>query len=213
MGLLLAAASVLAACAGGEAQTVSHAQSGESPTVTIYLIAHEEHTGIAVPRAAIPAGLWPEIRDFPQADYLEVGWGERDYYFGRNQGAWGTLKAGLWPTPSVLHVVGIRGPPARSFPQSEIIELQVSRAGFERLLRYIDGAYERSASGAVDALGPGLYGDSRFYPGRESFHLFRTCNVWSARGLRTAGLSIHDSISRDGLMAQAREIGHVVNEP
>ena len=205
--------SVLAACAGSEAQTVSHAQAGESPVVTIYLIAHEEHTGIAVPRAEIPAGLWPEIRDFPRADYLEVGWGERDYYFGRDQGAWGTLRAGLWPTPSVVHVVGIRGPPARSFPQSEIIELRLPRAGFERLLRYIDDAYERSGSRAVDSLGPGLYGDSRFYPGRESFHLFRTCNVWSARGLRTAGLSVHDSITRDGLMAQAREIGQVVNEP
>ena len=212
-GFLLPVVGVLAACGGSDTQTVDPSQATGAPTVAIFLIAHEQHTGIAVPRADIPAGLWPEVRDFPRADYLEVGWGERDYYFGRDQGAWGTLEAGLWPTPSVLHVVGIRGPPARNFPQSEIIALQVSRAGFARLIRYIDDAYERSVAGAVDSIGPGLYGDSRFYPGRESFHLFRTCNVWTAHGLRTAGLSIHDSITREGLMSQAREIGLVVNEP
>jgi len=63
---------------------------------------------------------------------------------------------------------------------------------------------------AAAPLGPGLYGDSRFYPARETFNLFRTCNVWTARGLRGAGLPVEDSITKDGLMSQAREIGRVV---
>jgi uncharacterized protein (TIGR02117 family) len=183
------------------------------PPVAIYLVAHEGHTGIVVPRAEIPAGLWPERQDFPGADYLEVGWGDRDYYMGRDQGVWGTLKAGLWPTPSVLHIVGVRGSVAGYFRVSEVVELTLTREGSNRLAGYISDEFDRVGNAPAASLGPGLYGESRFYPARESFHLFRTCNVWTARALRAGGLSIHDSITSEGLMSQAREIGKVVNAP
>ncbi len=186
---------------------------GGGPGVPVYLVGHDQHTGIAVRRADIPAGLWPESRDFPQAEYLEVGWGDRDYYYGRNQGLWATLRAALWfDNPSVLHVAGVRGPLAVNFPASEIIEVKLSRDGFERLVRYIHDAYDRAGAPAVAPLGPGLYGDSRFYPATESFNLFRTCNVWTARGLRGAGLPVQDSITMEGLMSQARGIGRVVQK-
>jgi uncharacterized protein (TIGR02117 family) len=187
---------------------------GDGSVVAVFLVAHDMHSGIAVRRADIPAGLWPESRDFPQAEYLEVGWGDRDYYMGRDQGFWGTLRAALGSdNPSVLHVAGVRGPLAANFPASEIIEVKLSRDGFERLVRYIHDAYDRAGAPAVAPLGPGLYGDSRFYPARESFSLSRTCNVWTARGLRGAGLPVHDSITKEGLMSQAREIGKVVQRP
>lgn len=186
---------------------------GDGSVVAVYLVAHDKHSGIAVRRADIPAGLWPESRDFPQAEYLEVGWGDRDYYYGRNQGLWGTLRAGLWSNPSVLHVAGVRGPLAENFPASELIELTLPRDGFERLVRYIHDAYDRAGAPAAAPLGPGLYGDSRFYPAWEPFNLLRTCNVWTARGLRGAGLPVRDSITKEGLMSQAREIGKVIQRP
>ena len=211
LALLAGLVSLAGACAAPRVDTAPPGSG--NPGVKIYLVAHEGHTGIVVPRAGIPAGVWPESRDFPGAEYLEVGWGDRDYYMGREQGMWGTLKAGLWPTPSVLHVVGIRGSVVRYFRMSEVVELPLSREGFDRLVRYISDAYVRDGSAPAAPLGPGLYGESRFYPARESFHLFRTCNVWSARALRAGGLSIHDSITSEGLMSQAREIGKVVNTP
>jgi uncharacterized protein (TIGR02117 family) len=186
---------------------------GGGPAVAVYLVAHDMHSGIAVRRADISAGLWPESRDFPQAEYLEVGWGDRDYYYGRNQGLWGTWRAGLWSNPSVLHVAGVRGPLAENFSASEIIELTLPRDGFERLVRYIHDAYDRAGAPAAAPLGPGLYGDSRFYPAWESFSLLRTCNVWTARGLRGAGLPVHDSITMEGLMSQARGIGSAIQRP
>ena len=193
---------VLLACAApaGPAQT----REG-GPVIAIYLVAHDGHTGIAVPRAKITAGLWPESRDFPQADYLEVGWGNRDYYYGRNTDLWGTLNA-VFPSPSVLHVAGFRGAPAEYFRANEIIELAVPADGFERLVRYIHDAHERAGALPAAALGPGLYGDSRFYPAWESFHLFRTCNVWTAHALRAAGLPFRDAITMEGLMSQGRRL-------
>jgi len=202
----------LGACAAPSSGPVQ--PQGGGPGVPVYLVGHDQHTGIAVRRADIPAGLWPEKRDFPQAEYLEVGWGDRDYYYGRNQGLAGTLRAALWfDNPSVLHVAGVRGPLPENFPASEIIEVQLSRDGFERLVRYIHDAYDRAGAPATAPLGPGLYGDSRFYPATESFNLLRTCNVWTARGLRGAGLPIHDSITMEGLLSQARGIGKVIQKP
>jgi len=194
---------VLCACATPAAGPTP--PQGGGPALAVYLVAHDMHTGIAVRRADIPAGLWPESRDFPQAEYLEVGWGNRDYYYGRNQGLWGTLAA-IVRSPSVLHVAGFRGPPAGFFRANEIVEFAVPSDGYERLLRYIHEAFARANDAPAAALGPGLYGDSRFYPAWEPFHLFRTCNVWTARALRSAGLPFHDSITMEGLMSQAREI-------
>jgi uncharacterized protein (TIGR02117 family) len=174
--------------------------------VAVYLVAHDDHTGIAIRRADIPAGLWPESRDFPHAEFLEVGWGARDYYMGRDQGFWGTLKAALGQAQSVLHVAGFRGRPAEYFRGSEVIELSLPPDGFERLVGYIHDAYERAGVAAAAPLGPGLYGDSRFYPAWQQFNLFNTCNVWTARALRSAGLPIEDAITKEGLMSQVREL-------
>jgi uncharacterized protein (TIGR02117 family) len=200
------------ACAAPPPDPVPPPDGG--PRVAIYLVAHDKHSGIAIRRADIPAGLWPESRDFPRAEYLEVGWGDRDYYYGRNQGLWDALRAAFGSdNPSVLHVAGVRGPLTQDFPASEIIEVPISRDGFERLVRYIQDEYDRAGAPVAAPLGPGLYGDSRFYPARQTFSLSRTCNVWTAHGLREAGLPIRDSITLEGLMSQARAIGKVIQKP
>jgi uncharacterized protein (TIGR02117 family) len=203
--VLAAVLFVLTACGAPPPAKVPPAAGGS--TIAVYLVAHDDHTGIAIRRADIPAGLWPESRDFPQAEFLEVGWGARDYYMGRDQGFFGTVKAALGLTQSVLHVAGFRGTPPDYFRTSEVIELTVRADGFERLVRYIDDAHERGGAAAVAPLGPGLYGDSRFYPSGEHFSLRNTCNVWTARALRSAGLPIEDAITKEGLMSQARRIG------
>ena len=201
-GWILAPIFVLTACVAPPAAETPRAPDG--PLVQVYLVAHDDHTGIAIRRADIPAGLWPESRDFPQAEFLEVGWGARDYYMGRDQGFWGTLKAALGHTQSVLHVAGFRGLPANTFRGSEVIELSIPREGFDRLVRTIHDAHERAGAAAAAPLGPGLYGDSRFYPAWQQFSLFNTCNVWTAGALRSAGLPVEDAITKEGIMSQAR---------
>ena len=86
------------------------------PSRTIYLVSHGWHAGIVVKRTDIPAGFWPQHNEFPGAEYLEVGWGDKDYYMTPNPNLGITLKAGLLPTASVLHVVGFRGPVTHYFP-------------------------------------------------------------------------------------------------
>ena len=45
------------------------------PTVRVFIVVHRWHSGVALPRAALPRAILPEVTDFPDADYLEFGWG------------------------------------------------------------------------------------------------------------------------------------------
>ena len=182
------------------------------PSKTIYLVSHGWHAGIVVKRADIPPGIWPQHNDFPEAEYLEVGWGDKDYYMTPEPHLGITLKAGLLPSASVLHIVGFSGSVTRYFPRSEVIRIDLSEAGFERLCSYLENSYAQDESGLSQSLGPALYGDGRFYLSRESYHAFNTCNVWTARGLRDAGCPITPAANLmvETLMANVAKFGTVI---
>ncbi len=184
----------------------------DEPSATIYLVSHGWHAGIVIKRADIPADVWPQHNEFPGAEYLEVGWGDKDYYMTPDPGLGITLKAGLLPTASVLHVVGFTGPVTRYFPRSEIIGVDLSIAGLERLCRYIENSYARDESATSRPLGPSLYGDGLFYLSRESYHVFNTCNAWTARALREAGCPIRPvgNLRIDTLMNNVAKFGSVI---
>ena len=205
---------ILAASCGACAAPFSGALApGESePGKTIYLVSHGWHAGIVLQSADIPDGVWPAPVGFPDMQYLEVGWGDMDYYQTSDPHMGLILKAALWPTASVLHIVGFNGPVPSYFPRSEIIRIKLSSAGFEHLARTIATSFALDEAGNAKSLGPGLYGNSLFYRSSETYHLFNTCNVWTARALRSAGLAITPAtaISVGSLMSRARKFGTVV---
>ena len=73
-------------------------------------------------------GLLPEAADFPDAAFLEFGWGDRTYYPAKKKTLGMTLAAALVPTPAVMHMAGHATAPA----------------GRERRLRGRAGGPERS---------------------------------------------------------------------
>ncbi len=178
----------------------------------IYLVSHGWHVGIVIRRTDATVAHWPEQDDFPEATFLEVGWGDRDYYQDPDPGVGKLLKAGLWPTKSVLHVVGFSRRVTAYFPRSEIIRIDVPEAGVDSLAAYIHDAYARDDEGRPFALGPGLYGESRFYAGRQRYHVFKNCNTWAARALRAAGVRVRPAeiLTADDLLAQARPFGETI---
>ena len=193
----------------GEASAPAHTPHlgpvGEA-AVWIYVVNHGWHTGLVVRRADIPSGFIPESEDFPQADYLELGWGDWDYYQTRDPGLWLTLKAGLWPTASVLHVVGIQTAVTERFAGYEVIRLDVARAGFARLVAYLHHSFLRIGTVKARPLRSDWEPNSFFYPASGKFHLLNTCNSWAARGLEAAGypIGMFEPVTADQLMAKVR---------
>jgi uncharacterized protein (TIGR02117 family) len=202
------------ACAAPVRETLAPSES--ETRKTIYLVNHGWHAGIVLRRADIPDNIWPKPGNFPDMEYLEVGWGDMDYYQIPDPHLGFILKAALLPTASVLHIVGFNGHVPAYFPYSGIIRIELSFAGFERLSRTIASSFALDKAGNTTTLSPGRYGNSRFYLSRETYHLFNTCNVWTARALRTAGLPITPATATSvgNLMSQARKFGVVVqSEP
>lgn len=207
---ILCLAAIYGACAAPVRDPPAPSES--EPRTTVYLVSYGWHAGIVLRRAEIPDNLWPELGNFHSVQYLEVGWGDMDYYQAPEPHLGLALKAGLLPTASVLHIVGFDGPVPAYFPYREIIGIELSTASFEHLARTIGASFARDEAGNAKSLGPGLYGNSRFYLSGETYHLFNTCNVWTARALRAAGLPISPArtITVGSLMSQARKFGVVV---
>jgi uncharacterized protein (TIGR02117 family) len=179
----------------------------------IFVINHGWHTGIAVWRAHIPEGVWPEQADLADSEYLEVGWGNREFYMAPEGTLGLALKAVLWPSPGVLHVVGFDGPVQQFFPQREIVEILISDRGFQRLAAFIGDAYAKDGSGRTMALRRGQYANSHFYAAREKYFLLKTCNTWTASALRSAGLPITSlyAVGAGNVMDQTRPLGRRIN--
>lgn len=177
------------------------AQVGAPGDIPVYVITHGWHTGVAMRTADVDFAPWPKL-PLPATRYLEVGWGDRDFYPAPGFNLWYAFKALAWPTPGVLHVVGFDEPPARRFPQSEVLELRLARAAFDRLLSHIGASFEPNPA----PIAPGLYARGAFYPSRDEFHLSRTCNVWVAQALRAAHVDIAPALTTEGLLAQLRPI-------
>ena len=207
LGLLLA---LVAGCAG-PVQGLYPPGAGE-PIRPIYVINHGWHTGIAVRRADIPEGVWPQHRDLRASEYVEVGWGNRDFYLAPEGTVWLALKAAVWPAPGVLHVVGFDGPVERFFGGREIVQVLVSDRGFHQLAVGIQDAYAKDDAGTPIVVGPGQYANSRFYVAREKYYLLKTCNTWTVTALRAAGLPVVplSAVTAAGAIGEARRFGRVL---
>ncbi|MHA1599164.1 MAG: DUF2459 domain-containing protein [Alphaproteobacteria bacterium] len=178
------------------------------PVATVYVASNDWHTSIIVARADLPTGSVAEAADFPASRFLEFGWGDAAFYQDTEPGIATALRAGLWPTPSVLHVAGFDSDPSVRYPKAVLEAVQFDATGFTALVDFIDGSFARGDGVRVAAIGPGLSTDSRFYPAKGNFHILYTCNTWTASALRHGGLDIDVGTSKfaNSLMVQIREV-------
>jgi uncharacterized protein (TIGR02117 family) len=206
---------VLLLLGAGCTPPASELPTSHEPGTVIYVVGQGWHTGLVMRRQDIAEALWPEHRDFPEAQYLEIGWGDQQFYQAPEGTLGLALKAALNSTASVLHVVGLRQPPEVFFPGSEIIAVRLSPHGFARLCTYIHDAYKKDAAGQAMSLGPGLHEYSRFYRAEGRYHLFYTCNTWLAEALQVAGCPINPSLvlTTESLMSRVRTFGTTLQAP
>jgi len=177
------------ACAGLAQKEMQPPATGAA-FAPIYVVNHGFHSGLTIRRSDIPRGLFPESEDFPKAEWLELGWGDWDYYQADDPGLGLALKALFWPTASVLHVMGFSGAVAERFAGFEVARIELPPEGLDGLMLFIHHSFAREGATKAAPLNPGLYGNSRFYPAIGTFHLFNTCNTWVARALEAAGFSM-----------------------
>ena len=151
---------------------------------TVYVVRHGWHAGLVLPRTALEEGAWPVLNDFPAAEYVEVGWGEAAYYPDPDAGPGTLLRAGLWPTASVLHIASFDLPVTDAFPRHDIAAIAVSDSGLHQLSAFIQQSLDGSRP---DPVARGRYYTGAFYPSPLPYHGLNNCNQWAAAALHAAG--------------------------
>ena len=181
----------------------------DTPVEPVWVVDHGWHAGLVLARSAIPPGVLPEQDDFPAAQYLEFGWGDARFYETRDAGVALAIRAAFFSNGSVVHVVGLPTRPRQALSTGDVVEVRLSRPGFDALAQFVDGSFDREGQRAASRRGPGLYGDSGFYSARGRYHLLYTCNTWTADALRAAGLPITPiyAMTAGNLMWQVRQFG------
>lgn len=162
---------------------------GSGDSATVYVIQHGWHAGIAFAWNERARRVLPDFPGLPQTTYLEVGWGEAGYYPNPDPGIGATLRAGLWPTSSVVHAKAISSAIPDAFPQQRTVRLRISAQELERLLTFIAGTVATGDDGRASGEVPGHFRTSRFYRSTLRYHAFQNCNHWAAEALEAAGCS------------------------
>lgn len=201
----LCSALLLAACVA--AQPLPPVDTG-ARIHAVRIVSNGWHTAIVVDRDELAAtGRLPEAADFPQAAFLEFGWGDRVYYPAGEKTLGMALDAALTPTPAVMHMAGLARAPEQAYAGVEVVPVALTRGELTRLVATIAGEFERVDGQRATAISRGLYPDSNFYNARGAFHLFNTCNTWTARMMRAAGIDVSPSgvVTADELMRRLRD--------
>ena len=194
----------LSGCAAAVEQPFARPAAGEAGK-RVFVVNYGWHTGIAISKADIPHGLLPEAEDLP-GETLEIGWGDRDFYQAPEAGIGLAIKAVFFSDGSVVHVTAFDGAVENHFRGAEIYGLTLSAEGYQRLTQFVSDSFLRPDS--PKASRQGLYPNSRFYPAREKFHLFRNCNSWVGEALEAAGLPVKASlvITAGNLFSQVKRL-------
>src|SRR5262245_29305651 len=183
----------------------------EGPAASIFVVTHHWHTGIALPTADVPPGRWPGAQAFASAEFVEVGWGDRDFWMAPRETIGLALKAAVASEASALRVLWFDGPVERALPLSDIVELSVTHAGLASLVDFVAESYARTPAGEPVDLGPAGGPGSRFYLATGHYHLFNTSNRWTARALIRAGLPFAaSSLTAGSIICQAATLGRVI---
>lgn len=156
---------------------------------------HAWHTGIAFRLSDAPGQIERLRAEFAGAESIEVGWGNREYWMAPEPTIGQGLRAGLLPSESAVRVIAFRGAIGAFFVESDILEVELTRAGLARLAGFVDRSLALDGHAALIPLSPEPIRASRYYLARGRYHALNNSNTWTAKALREGGLPIRPALA------------------
>ena len=167
-----------------------------SAGITIYVRTNGVHTWIMMPkvneafdwRPFAPPGHLGNPR-FGAGDHIAIGYGNRDFYL--NTPTWADLTlsnafaAFFGGGRTLLHVEHDHQPQPNEYQRP----ITLTRAEYDRLTRFISRRFQLDAQGRpIPLLGRGYNDWDMFYEANGGYSFVLTCNEWTGRALRSAGV-------------------------
>ena len=163
----------------------------QTADVVIYISSNGVHTNFVVP---VISGTndWNEfLKTDKYCNYLIFGWGDKEFYM--NTPEWSDLKfttafnALFIPTESVMQVYCSGIPPAIS---KNTVKVNLSNQQYDGLIHYILQSFVKDNLGQPIEIIPekGFGRMYKYYKANGKYTLFFTCNNWTSKGLKNAGV-------------------------
>ena len=164
--------------------------------VTIFVRTNGVHTWIMMPKVSetidwrpyAPPGHLADPR-YGAASHVAVGYGNREFYL--NTPTWGDLTvstaffAAFGSGPTLLHVDHVHDPEPDEYQRPIVLRPEE----YGRLVDFIRVRFQLDGQGrTIPVLGRGYGPSDMFYEANGGYSFVLTCNEWTGRALRAAGV-------------------------
>ncbi|MEO8399896.1 MAG: DUF2459 domain-containing protein, partial [Ignavibacteriaceae bacterium] len=115
----------------------------DSSYTTIYLVKQRWHTGILIQTKIVDTLIWKEVNDFKNLDWIDIGWGDEEFYQHPDFDAGLAFRALFYSTPSALRIEGFNISKEKYFKISNIvIELKFDKKMFKNICEYFNKSFK-----------------------------------------------------------------------
>ena len=179
---------------------------------TFYVINYSWHTGFIL---KTDSGLDQKLtaaEEFKEYKYLDVGWGDEEFYQRPDINYYLAAKAILVPTSSAIRIAGYKFDLSTIELMSDyLVEFKTTEDKYLGLLDFIEEAFEKEGEETV-LLSESSGGRIKFYASHKYYHLFNTCNTWIAKGLVRAGIKISKFkiVRSEDLFNEIKDKGRII---
>ncbi len=192
IALYFVAAFVGALISGGGEGHLGDADRSNSTATEVFLVAGPIHYDFLLPLTDETRDNFAELAQAglpvldPDARWLLIGWGAREFY--TTTGTYADLSVsavlrGIFGDDAVLRAE-IFGALRTDI---DLPSLRLDSQQYDRLQQAILSSFARNSGQLVPVPG-NLSGGDRFFEAKGRFNLFRTCNTWIGDVIQTAGL-------------------------
>ena len=166
-------------------------QAAVSKIYTIYINQVYYHTGLIIEMDEVAASGLDVAPWFKGYRYVEIGWGEEDFYQNPDSSVTRAARAIFRRNPSVLRVEGFNQDIRDVMAWSERTKkISLTPPQMAKLIRYVNDSLKRDRNGIPVIASVHGAGEIVFFKSNQTYYLFNTCNTWIARALHYAGLDI-----------------------
>ena len=180
----------------------------------IYLVKMRWHTGIIFKTGQVDTAAWRFIKDFKNYEYVDVGWGDEQFYQHPGFDIDLALRALFIETNSTMRISGINRGIQEYLQSTDYAErLILTDKAYQLLCSYVQSTYSVKKNRPV-ILSEHFNGGVKFYKAKGYYTLMNTCNTWIARALKSAGYQINDNvILSEQLFRETIRYGTMVKVP
>ena len=171
--------------------SVEFAQVSERDSISIYLVKANWHTGLMIPVNDFTKKILPVLSYFEGFEYVDIGWGDAEFYQSPGFNICLAAYAILLPTPSVIRIDGYKFPIERVIEWREFaIQFVLTKDRFLRMADFINQSFKYNDHKEVIISSRDKEKPIIFFKSVHYYFFMRTCNTWAAEAIQSTGFEI-----------------------